>query len=109
VGSGRQRAGIDSRTRRLAAFANAALICEVVNTGPTAVITLEARNYAGTVVSSVGRSQYVSGETHSWYAADTGGAYCKFDIVAGSPKRIRAQAVYADLVTGYRLIAVPAR
>ena len=91
-----------------AAFANAVLLCEVVNTGPTAVITLEVRDYNGTVVNSDGPSQYATGETRSWYAASDG-VYCKFDIIAGSPKRIRAQAVYADLQTGYRMIAVPAR
>jgi hypothetical protein len=74
------------------------------------VITLEARDYNGTVVGSVGPSQYASGQTGYWYApAASNGAYCKFDIISGPPKRIRAQAVYADLVTGYRLIAVPAR
>jgi len=91
-----------------AAFASAALLCEFVNTGPTAVITVEARNYAGTVVDSIGPSQYAGGATRSWYPAP-GAAYCRFDIVAGSSKRIRAQAVYADFVTGYRLITVPAR
>ena len=91
-----------------AAFADASLWCEFVNTGPTAVITLEARNYLGALVDSVGPTQYLTGETRSW-APNAGAAYCKFDIVAGSSKRIRAQAAYHDKVTGYQMIAVPAR
>ena len=92
-----------------ATFANAVLLCEVVNTGPTAVITIEVRSYTGTVVDSVGPFELMGGRTRSWPTADPFAAYCKFDVVAGSSKRLRAQAVYSDLVTGYRMMAVPAR
>jgi hypothetical protein len=89
-------------------FANAVLICQLANTGDDAVVNVEARSYGGTLVGSSAPFHLSHLKTGQWYAPE-GAAYCKFDIVAGSPKRIRAQAIYADLVTGYRMVAVPAR
>jgi hypothetical protein len=92
------------------AFANAWLYCEIVNTGPTtAVVTIETRAYAGTLLDSYGPIELPGGQRLSWPRLLDGPAYCKFDIVAGSSKRLRAQAVYFEKGGGHPMVNVPAR
>ena len=100
-----QRATLE---RVRAAFAGAVLLCEEVIAKSTPLsIIIEARDYNGTLIDSVGPYTDFGGGASSWDPAP-GAAYCKF-IFPGSPKSIRAQAVYVDPATGHRMVAIPAR
>ena len=74
------------------------------------MLTVETRSYGGTLLDSVPPFELLGGGQFSWPAILPDAAYCKFDIVAGSSKRIRAQAVYVEKGgAAHPLIAVPAR
>jgi hypothetical protein len=91
-----------------AAYAGAVLLCEdVIAKSSMVTITIEARDYNGNLIDSIGPYPDSGGGASSW-APDPGAAYCKF-IIAGSSKSIRAQAVYVDPATGHRMVAIPAR
>jgi hypothetical protein len=91
-------------------FAKAQILCEMVNTGTTPIhLKIEARSYDGTLIDSVGPFPLTGGNSGSYAPYDPGAAYCKFIVLQGSAKKLRAQAVYADPATGNRMIAVPAR
>lgn len=91
-----------------ASFAGEQMLCDALNAGRTPVLmTIEVRDYSGSVVDATQQFYFPAGDTASYVSTKAAAAYCKF-IVVGSPKRIRAQAIYT-YVNGSRTIVVPAK
>jgi len=84
------------------------LECSVTNASPTskARLTIEVRDYSGTVIDSGGPADWAPGEA-AGLTAKPGGASCVFKIVSGNPKNLRAAAIYTD--SNDNLVIIPAR
>ena len=91
-----------------AGFAGEQMLCDALNAGRTPVqMTVEVRDYSGNTLDSTPSFPLFPGEVVSEVSTNSAAAYCKFTVV-GSPKKIRAQAIYT-FDNGFRTIVVPAK
>ena len=108
--AGAQAGGILATAPASEGFSGARLYCDAVNVGTTdVVISIEVRSYAGVIQNTPSDITLLPNKGTSASSGGTdAGAWCKFVIVRGSPKKVRGLAVYADEATSKYLAGVSA-